>query len=231
MSNVKLFTAIYIPETPFVNGVLKPSKAKKYNFELLESNKIADTLYHFIYKKNGKQIHSFYFIGDLEDELERYLFVENNDLYDEFVSQFWGGGERYWESDMDTYLDVDNPKDVLEELNKVYNDSFYEEDEPSPTCHIFGQQMWHSNAYIIANRTALIELREAIDVALIHGEKRITLFPSDDEGYHLFVKCVEDDFEWKALEMPYHDRECYVPDETVNLPPYKVFKKYKRFFS
>ncbi len=107
MSNVKLFTAIYIPETPFVNGVLKPSKAKKYNFELLESNKIADTLYHFIYKKNDKQIHSFYFIGDLEDELERYLFVENNDLYDEFVSQFWGGGERYWESGMDTYLDVD----------------------------------------------------------------------------------------------------------------------------
>lgn len=231
MSNVKLFTAIYIPETPFVNGVLKPSKAKKYNFELLESNKIADTLYHFIYKKNDKQIHSFYFIGDLEDELERYLFVENNDLYDEFVSQFWGGGERYWESGMDTYLNVDNPKDVLGELNKVYNDRFYEEDEPSPTCHIFGQQMWHSNAYIIANRTALIELREAIDVALIHGEKRITLFPSDDEGYHLFVKCVEDDFEWKALEMPYHDRECYVPDETVNLPPYKVFKKYKRFFS
>jgi hypothetical protein len=40
MSNVKLFTAIYIPETPFVNGLLKLSKAKKYNFELLESNKI-----------------------------------------------------------------------------------------------------------------------------------------------------------------------------------------------
>lgn len=32
MANEKLFTAIYIPETPFVNGVLMHKKAKKYNF-------------------------------------------------------------------------------------------------------------------------------------------------------------------------------------------------------
>ena len=97
MSDAKLFTAIYIPKTPFVNGVLKPQKTKKYNFELLENEKIADTLYHFIYKKDEKQIHSFYYIGDLEDVWEKYLFVENNDLYDDFVSQFWGGGQRYGE--------------------------------------------------------------------------------------------------------------------------------------
>ncbi|MBT2617361.1 MULTISPECIES: hypothetical protein [unclassified Bacillus (in: firmicutes)] len=227
MSNEKLFTAIYIPETPFVNGVLKPKKAKKYNFELFTNKKIADTLYHFIYKKNDKQIHSFYLIGDLEDELERYLFVENNELYDEFVSQFWGGGERYWVSGMDTYLDVCKPEDALIELNKAYSNSFYEEDEPMPMCHIFGQQMWHDNAYLIANRTALIELRKAIDTALKFEETRLGLSPSDGEGYDLFIKCVEDNFKWEALEMPYHDRECYVPDETVNLSPYKAFKKYK----
>lgn len=28
MSDVKLFTAIYIPETPFVNGGLKPKSTK-----------------------------------------------------------------------------------------------------------------------------------------------------------------------------------------------------------
>ena len=229
MSNEKLFTAIYIPETPFVNGLLKPKKAKKYNFELLENKKIANTLYHFIYKKSEKQIHSYYFIGDMEYKFERYLFVENNNLYDEFVSQFWGGRQRYSESDMDTYLDVSNPKDVLQQLNKAYNNHFYEEDE-LPMCHIFGQQMWHSNAYLIANRTDLTEIRDAIDIALKHEESRLGLSPSDGEGYDLFIKCAEENFKWESLEMPYHDRECYEPDEAVNLPPFKFFEKYKRFF-
>lgn len=228
MSDVKLFTAIYIPETPFVNGGLKPKSTKKNNFDLLESEKIADTLYHFIYKKDEIQIHSYYYIGDLEDALERYLFVENNDLYDDFVSQFWGGGQRYWESGMDTYLDIYSPETVLEQLNQAYKNRFYEEDEPTPLCHIFGQQMWHSNAYLIANRTALIKLKEAIDVALKHKEIRLGLSPSDGEGYDLFIKCFEDDFEWEELEMPYYDRDCYVPDETVGIPPHKAFKQYKR---
>lgn len=39
MSKTRLFTAIYIPETPFVNEVLKPKKSKKYNYELVESKK------------------------------------------------------------------------------------------------------------------------------------------------------------------------------------------------
>jgi len=226
LANEKLFTAIYIPETPFVNGVLKPKKAKKYNFELFESKKMVSNLYHFIYNMDEKQIHNYYF-EDLEDDLERYLFVENNDLYDDFVSQFWGGGQRYWESGMDVYLDVDSPEEVFEHLNNVVNNRFYDEDKPIPTCHIFGQQMWHSTAYLIANRTALLELKEAIDVALKHEETRLGLMPSDGEGYDLFIKCVKDDFEWEELEMPYHDRECYVPDESVDLPPNKTFKKYK----
>lgn len=226
MANEKLFTAISIPETPFVNGVLKPKKAKKYNFELLVNKKIESNLFHFIYKRDEKQIHSYYF-QNLEDDLERYLFVENNDLYDDFVSQFWGGGQRYWESGMDVYLDIDSSEEVLEHLNHAYNNRFYDEDEDTPLCHIFGQQMWHSNAYLIANRTALLELKEAIDVALKHEEARLGLGPSDGEGYDLFIKCVEDNFEWGELEMPYHDRECYVPDESVELPPNKIFKNYK----
>ncbi|MBT2681966.1 hypothetical protein J7E38_23685 [Bacillus sp. ISL-35] len=226
MANEKLFTAIYIPGTPFVNGVLKPKKAKKYNFELLKTKKVVSNLYHFIYIRDEKQIHSYYF-EDLEDDLERYLFVENNDIREDFVSQFWGGGQRYSECGMDVYLDVDSPEEVFKHINHVYNNSFYDEDEPMPICHIFGQQMWHSNAYLIANRTALLELKDAIEVALRHEETRLGLMPSDGEGYDLFIKCVEDDFEWETLEMPYHDKECYVPDESVGLSPNKTFEKYK----
>ena len=55
MSEIKLFTSIYIPETPFVNGVLKPKKTKKSNFELLESKKIADTfIILFIKRRKNK---------------------------------------------------------------------------------------------------------------------------------------------------------------------------------
>lgn len=46
MSNARLFTAIYISEIPFVNGVLMSNKSMKYNFQLLESKKTAETLYH-----------------------------------------------------------------------------------------------------------------------------------------------------------------------------------------
>ncbi|MBH0171531.1 hypothetical protein [Fictibacillus sp. 18YEL24] len=102
MANVKLFSAIYIPVTPFVNGVLKPKKAKKYKFESLKSEKVVNNLYQLIYKRDDKLLYNYYF-ENIEDELERYLFVENNELYDNFISQFWGGGQRYWKSGMDVF--------------------------------------------------------------------------------------------------------------------------------
>ncbi|MEK5101158.1 hypothetical protein MKX83_04100 [Cytobacillus sp. FSL M8-0252] len=67
-----------------------------------------------------------------------------------------------------------------------------------------------------------------MQVALKHKEIRLGSSPSDGDGYDLFIKCVEDNFEWQELEMPYHDRDCYVTDETLGLPPYKAFKQYKR---
>lgn len=91
MSNEKLFTAIYIPETPFIDEKLK---INNHSFELIKSTKISDVLYHFIYKKNNEEIHTFYFNGD-EDEKDKTLFIENNQLYDKFKDQFWGGGQRY----------------------------------------------------------------------------------------------------------------------------------------
>jgi len=227
VANEKLFTAVYIPDTPFVKGVLKPRKEKKYNFRLLEGKNIESNLYHFIYKKGEQLIHSYYFKDLRTDSLGKNLFVENNALYDDFISQFSGKGHGCWERCIDVYLDVDKPGDIYQQLTNVFNNSFYDEDEETPICHIFGQKMWHDNAYMIANRTALLELKDAIDVALKFEETRLNFSPSDGEGYELFIKCVGEDFKWKDLEMPYHDRECYVPNKLEELPPHKVFKKYK----
>jgi hypothetical protein len=191
---VKLFTPIYIPNTPFVNEKLKPKKAKKFNFELQESNCLRDGFYHFFYRKKEKTIHCFYIVE------KRLLFIENNKLYDEFTSQFGREGKEEV-GGMDTYIDMDSLENVPEKLTKAMNAGTYEEDTPPPICYIYGKSMWDDNAYIVANRTALEELREAIDIALQHGEFRLTLFPSDKEGYDLFISCVQDDFNWALLRL------------------------------
>jgi hypothetical protein len=227
MADARLFMAIYIPETPFVNEIVRPKKLKKHNYELAENKKIDNTLFHYIYKKDAKQLHCYYLIADPDDALERYLFVENNELYGDFISRFRDRGSRYWETGMDAYLDVDDPEDVLNKLKHAYSKHFYEEGEPMPLCHIYGQRMWHDSACLIANQAALVELREAIDVALKHKEARIGLSPSDGEGYDLYIKCVEDDYNWEELQMPYHDRDCYVPDEKEERSPFEVFRNYK----
>ncbi|AMX00044.1 hypothetical protein [Rummeliibacillus stabekisii] len=86
---------------------------------------------------------------------------------------------------------------------------YFEEEE---TLHIYGQQMWHDNAYIVGNRAALQ-----------YGEKKDVFFPNDGEGYDLYVACVDDQFNWENLEAPYHDTEIFEKRKH----PIKAFNKYK----
>lgn len=223
MTNTKFFKAIYIPDTPFQDGKLKPKKAKKFNFKLEESERLANTLYRFVYSLNGERILCYYIVDDWKGHY-RYLFVEYNELYDKFTSQFGVEGVQggYWEIGMDTYLDDYSPEVVFEKLNNAVN-SGYDEDTPSPICHIYGQGMWHGDAFIVGNRTALEEMRNAIDIALKYGEISTTLFPSDEEGYDLFISCVDDRFNWDLVDMPYHNPDYFDTPKT----PIKAFKRYK----
>ncbi|HEK9098924.1 hypothetical protein KFD70_05355 [Bacillus pfraonensis] len=97
---------------------------------------------------------------------------------------------------------------VLEKRVEVFNQ----------TQHLYCQQMWHDDAYIIANRESLQQLRNAIDRALLQGEARYNSFTSDGEGYTTFVKCLDDMEKWSELELPYSNREYYVPDEEEEKP-------------
>lgn len=60
---------------------------------------------------------------------------------------------------------------------------------------IFAQEMWHSTAFIMADREALEGLRDAINVALVEGVGVTSAFVSyDGEGYDTIVRlCVEDE--------------------------------------
>ncbi|MTH54933.1 hypothetical protein GKZ89_16140 [Bacillus mangrovi] len=218
---MKLFTAIGVSHLSFSDGKLIKKKYRK--FELTKTEKLTDSLYHFIFQKENMPIHSYYFIVD-DLETERYLFVENNEYYKDFCKQFFRVPFMMPETDMDVYLDVHKPEEVYKQVNQVYRDHFYEEHESMPISHFFGQQEWHGNAYLIANRAALLELKDAIDTALLHGESRTVSFPSDGEGYYTYIKCVDEDFDWEQVDMPYHNPKYFSREEAE---PYKSFTHYK----
>ncbi|WP_243290830.1 hypothetical protein [Bacillus sp. FJAT-47783] len=72
--------------------------------------------------------------------------------------------------------------------------------------HIYAQHSHHHESFIVGNRGALIELRTLIDNALTNNTSMGNFFPSDDEGYQLYVGVVEDEDMFMALEMPYTEQ-------------------------
>lgn len=68
---------------------------------------------------------------------------------------------------------------------------------------IYSQFQQHDDAWIVATREALIELKAAIDEALDHGIGAIDpAWCADGEGYELNVVCVPEDG-FKPLLPPY----------------------------
>lgn len=76
--------------------------------------------------------------------------------------------------------------------------------EQEAWLHIYAQSIWHSEARIKGNRTALERLRQAIDDALATGAGACEAFVSDGEGYHTQISLLSVD----ALDkerLPYTD--------------------------
>ncbi len=71
--------------------------------------------------------------------------------------------------------------------------------------HIYAQYMPHHESFIVGNRKALLELRRAIDVALIEGESHGDFASSDGEGYEaIVIKVSDENMElFESIEMPY----------------------------
>lgn len=74
--------------------------------------------------------------------------------------------------------------------------------------HIYAQYMPHHESFIVGNRKALLELRRAIDVALIEGESQGDFASSDGEGYEaIVIKVSDDNMElFESIEMPYTEQ-------------------------
>ena len=72
--------------------------------------------------------------------------------------------------------------------------------------HIYAQHSHHHESFIVGNRKALIELRNLIDKALVNNTSVGNFFPSDEEGYELYVGVVESEDTFNSLEMPYTEQ-------------------------
>jgi hypothetical protein len=55
------------------------------------------------------------------------------------------------------------------------------------TLHLYAQEQWHDEAYIVGDYAALKQLRDALDMALETGRCSMLVFAADGEGYRLHV--------------------------------------------
>ena len=68
--------------------------------------------------------------------------------------------------------------------------------------HVYAQDQWHDEAFLVGDRAALEKVRAAIDAALESGFGKAVASAADGEGYHLHV--VRHDAErMKRLRLPY----------------------------
>ena len=71
---------------------------------------------------------------------------------------------------------------------------------------VYAQHSHHHESFIVGNKQALIELRDLIDQAIKEGEAMGDFFPSDGEGYQLYISLVNDEHTLNSLEMPYTEQ-------------------------
>lgn len=88
--------------------------------------------------------------------------------------------------------------------------------------HVYAQQQWHDEAYLVGHREALLRLRSMIDAALIdeNGQAKGEFFVNDGEGYQLYIKVMPS--EWMdKIQLPYADID--LVDQLTKFYPSALF--------
>ncbi len=74
--------------------------------------------------------------------------------------------------------------------------------------HLHAQRTWHDEAYIVANRAALLALKSRIEVALQQEQACGAFVPADGEEFHLHVLLDDANWQsesWQRRALPYTD--------------------------
>ena len=93
--------------------------------------------------------------------------------------------------------------------------------------HIYSQEQWHDDAFIVGNRLGLEVLREAITRALEAGRASSgsDLFVTDGKGYAVKIICEDSRWQeesWCSLSLPYTD-ELAKDDRPNREVPYDIW--------
>lgn len=96
--------------------------------------------------------------------------------------------------------------------------------ESAPYLHIYGQRAWHDDAWIVGNRAALQDLRQALDAALSQfsatddkHRHQADVFAVDGEGYRIKV-CLLSGMDMEKMAAPYSAEEARDGREEVIYP-------------
>jgi len=81
-----------------------------------------------------------------------------------------------------------------------------DEQDNMPLMHVYPQYDNHGEAFIVANKDALLKLKEAIDNAINTGRGSAGLFAADGEGYDFRVICNDEGWQssfWSNISFAY----------------------------
>ena len=96
-----------------------------------------------------------------------------------------------------------------------------------PLVHIYSQEQWHDESYIVGNRLGLQAIRDTLNEAIDKGKSEALLYTSDGEGY--YVRIISDDSGWQGefwdnLEMPYTQGIAAEPRDN-DVSPWSVWRE------
>lgn len=218
MSDLYWFSSIQFYSTTKMNNFLDRFKIEAKGFVIVEQIELTPQLKRLRFMKDEQSIQLYIYIDGQLDEV--ILFVQEGPLKEQFINQMKPNEFSKRGFHHDIFIAATEPQEIIQTIEGYFQAL---ENESPDFLHIYGQQMWHSDAFIVGNRAALERLYKGIGEALQHGEKREVFSPVDGEGYDLYISCVEDAFDFEQLDAPYHDPEIFEKRK----PPLTAFKLYK----
>ncbi|MCA0173260.1 hypothetical protein [Bacillus sp. RAR_GA_16] len=214
MSEKELYNAVVLLEKLYFSNTFQ-KVLEQHNIVQVERTRLTDYTYKSTFRKGELTLTAYYFAN------HEVMFVQASALYSLFVIALDSVIEGI--TGMEIYLEkIKNDHSLIQMENRIVNEKG--KCEKFPYMQLYGQELWHSPAFLLANREGLLQLREAIDVALQNGEYRHVTSSSDGDGYDLLIKRIEEDVEWSRVETPY---TALSGKEENTIKPSELFSQYR----
>ncbi|WP_273853723.1 hypothetical protein [Guptibacillus spartinae] len=214
MSEKELYNAVVLSERLYFSNTFQ-KVLEQHNIVQVERTRLTEYTYKSTFRNGDLALTAYYFAN------HEVMFVQASELYSLFVIALDSVIEGI--TGMEIYLEkTKNVHSLIQMENRIVNEKG--KCEKFPYMQLYGQELWHSPAFLLANREGLLQLREAIDVALQNGEYRHVTSSSDGDGYDLLIKRIEEEVEWSRVETPY---TALSSKEENAIKPSELFSQYR----